>query len=419
MCNRKSAKFLYSWECIVNTWKGRSLSFSLHCVYIVFIWQYQQHFCTAVRHTVIVVFGKVDTLVTHLCVCVCVWQRISTASGDGRHYCYPHFTCAVDTENIKRVFNDCRDIIQRMHLRQYELLWCLAGQRTHPGPKTHLVMHLSLLSGDLTRLVWWPEGGTGGHLLPHSLGLSSPFPLPPLPTSIPSPPRTSMAYPPKGLRYLGRPGHALTSMRLDGLGGHLNSSAFFCVYACVSAGKHCCRVRGTSWSPQSRELHFVSVSFFFSLSFSLPMRRQRVACNFTAQKNLSMGGNCSPPTHSGDCRLLGHLVVIVIDKLLLHGYKLWMCFSNVRGRGMGGRFLRMWLLKRTMSARNNIKVLVPSRGERSWVVIDEWSARLVRRGRQERHNLWAWGRSGRWAHCPHPLVDSMPNVSTNPFLCVL
>ncbi|XP_033105159.1 guanine nucleotide-binding protein G(s) subunit alpha-like [Anneissia japonica] len=48
--------------------------------------------------------------------------KISTASGDGRHYCYPHFTCAVDTENIKRVFNDCRDIIQRMHLRQYELL---------------------------------------------------------------------------------------------------------------------------------------------------------------------------------------------------------------------------------------------------------------------------------------------------------
>ncbi|XP_043923295.1 guanine nucleotide-binding protein G(olf) subunit alpha isoform X1 [Protopterus annectens] len=48
--------------------------------------------------------------------------RISTASADGRHYCYPHFTCAVDTENIRRVFNDCRDIIQRMHLRQYELL---------------------------------------------------------------------------------------------------------------------------------------------------------------------------------------------------------------------------------------------------------------------------------------------------------
>nr|AGJ70283.1 G protein subunit alpha s1 [Terebratalia transversa] len=48
--------------------------------------------------------------------------KISTQTGNGRHYCYPHFTCAVDTENIRRVFNDCRDIIQRMHLRQYELL---------------------------------------------------------------------------------------------------------------------------------------------------------------------------------------------------------------------------------------------------------------------------------------------------------
>lgn len=51
-----------------------------------------------------------------------LFQRISTAGGDGRHHCYPHFTCAVDTENIRRVFNDCRDIIQRIHLRQYELL---------------------------------------------------------------------------------------------------------------------------------------------------------------------------------------------------------------------------------------------------------------------------------------------------------
>uniref|UniRef100_A0A8C2JUR6 Guanine nucleotide-binding protein G(Olf) subunit alpha n=1 Tax=Cyprinus carpio TaxID=7962 RepID=A0A8C2JUR6_CYPCA len=48
--------------------------------------------------------------------------RISTESGDGRHYCYPHFTCAVDTENIRRVFNDCRHIIQRMLLWQHEYL---------------------------------------------------------------------------------------------------------------------------------------------------------------------------------------------------------------------------------------------------------------------------------------------------------
>ena len=62
------------------------------------------------------------------------FQRISTASGDGKHYCYPHFTCAVDTENIRRVFNDCRDIIQRMHLRQYELLWWLPSS---PSPTFH------------------------------------------------------------------------------------------------------------------------------------------------------------------------------------------------------------------------------------------------------------------------------------------
>lgn len=48
--------------------------------------------------------------------------HISTATGEGRHYCYPHFTTAVDTKNIERVFSDCRDIIQRIHLRQYELL---------------------------------------------------------------------------------------------------------------------------------------------------------------------------------------------------------------------------------------------------------------------------------------------------------
>lgn len=43
-------------------------------------------------------------------------------AGTGATTATPHFTCAVDTENIRRVFNDCRDIIQRMHLRQYELL---------------------------------------------------------------------------------------------------------------------------------------------------------------------------------------------------------------------------------------------------------------------------------------------------------
>jgi GTPase SAR1 family protein len=37
-------------------------------------------------------------------------------------YLYPYFTTAIDTENIKRVFNTCRDIIQRLHLKEYDLL---------------------------------------------------------------------------------------------------------------------------------------------------------------------------------------------------------------------------------------------------------------------------------------------------------
>jgi GTPase SAR1 family protein len=48
--------------------------------------------------------------------------RVSNKTHDGRHFCYPHFTTAVDTENIRRVFDSCRDIIQRMHLQKYELL---------------------------------------------------------------------------------------------------------------------------------------------------------------------------------------------------------------------------------------------------------------------------------------------------------
>ena len=38
------------------------------------------------------------------------------------HECYPHFTCAVDTENIQRVFRDCRTIIQKEHMKEYHLL---------------------------------------------------------------------------------------------------------------------------------------------------------------------------------------------------------------------------------------------------------------------------------------------------------
>lgn len=50
-----------------------------------------------------------------------LFQRLTQGQQKDRR-CYPHFTCAIDTENIKRVFNDCRDIIQRLHLIKYNLL---------------------------------------------------------------------------------------------------------------------------------------------------------------------------------------------------------------------------------------------------------------------------------------------------------
>lgn len=38
------------------------------------------------------------------------------------HDCYPHFTCAVDTKNIERIFDSCRFIIQREHLKKIGVL---------------------------------------------------------------------------------------------------------------------------------------------------------------------------------------------------------------------------------------------------------------------------------------------------------
>lgn len=42
--------------------------------------------------------------------------RISVACGNEERHCYPLFACAVDTENICRVFSACCDILQHMHL---------------------------------------------------------------------------------------------------------------------------------------------------------------------------------------------------------------------------------------------------------------------------------------------------------------
>ena len=43
-----------------------------------------------------------------------------------RHHCYPYFTCAVDTENIRSVINECRDVIHRL---QYER-WCAYNMKS-------------------------------------------------------------------------------------------------------------------------------------------------------------------------------------------------------------------------------------------------------------------------------------------------
>ena len=49
-------------------------------------------------------------------------QNITEAKPDRRHSLYTYFTIATDIENIRGVFNSLRDIAQKQHLRQYELL---------------------------------------------------------------------------------------------------------------------------------------------------------------------------------------------------------------------------------------------------------------------------------------------------------
>eukprot|EP00118_Oscarella_pearsei_P001574 m.7797 g.7797 ORF g.7797 m.7797 type:complete len:399 (+) comp19665_c0_seq1:1316-2512(+) len=53
------------------------------------------------------------------------FMQISWSSADdenGQRQCYPHFTTAIDTGNIKKVFNDCKHIIVNLHLEQMGLL---------------------------------------------------------------------------------------------------------------------------------------------------------------------------------------------------------------------------------------------------------------------------------------------------------
>ncbi|PAA72179.1 hypothetical protein BOX15_Mlig033727g1 [Macrostomum lignano] len=49
-------------------------------------------------------------------------QFQAIAQGDGQRRCYPHYTTAVDTENIRRVFSDCQNILRRVYMTQLNLL---------------------------------------------------------------------------------------------------------------------------------------------------------------------------------------------------------------------------------------------------------------------------------------------------------
>ncbi len=50
-------------------------------------------------------------------------SAVAAGGGPGGPHCYPHFTCAIHTEDIGKLINDCcRDILQRVHLRMHEIL---------------------------------------------------------------------------------------------------------------------------------------------------------------------------------------------------------------------------------------------------------------------------------------------------------
>lgn len=50
-------------------------------------------------------------------------QAINHDKRDERKMLYPHFTCATDTENIRRVFSDVKDTVLLKSLRDYGVIW--------------------------------------------------------------------------------------------------------------------------------------------------------------------------------------------------------------------------------------------------------------------------------------------------------
>lgn len=55
----------------------------------------------------------------------CFLFQTQVNEGEGRRssrLCFPHFTCAVDTTNMRKIFEDCRLMIQRIHLDRFGIL---------------------------------------------------------------------------------------------------------------------------------------------------------------------------------------------------------------------------------------------------------------------------------------------------------
>ena len=51
-------------------------------------------------------------------------QTRPIATNNGTRLCFPHFTCAVDTNHMRKIFEDCRIMIQRIHLERFGILGC-------------------------------------------------------------------------------------------------------------------------------------------------------------------------------------------------------------------------------------------------------------------------------------------------------
>jgi len=51
-------------------------------------------------------------------------QTRPIATTRGTRLCFPHFTCAVNTNHMRKIFEDCRIMIQRIHLERFGILSC-------------------------------------------------------------------------------------------------------------------------------------------------------------------------------------------------------------------------------------------------------------------------------------------------------